>query len=238
MMLAKNFFGLKSDVLMSHFVSFFCLLTLKLIGIKVEANTLPEIADRRGSIIVANHISYVDALVLNGYYRAKFVTSEEIASSHGLGTLTKAGGCAFVERRQKMRLRKDVAEISRYLAEGRTVMFFPEGSTGPGQPLLPFKSSLFEAAMRTGAGVFVFSVSYPVVDGESIDQLANDKIAWYGDMTFFPHMWNMLKLNQSVCQLNFLGKIRPMTSGGRKCLTQTVVAMIEQNLRVSRSGGD
>ena len=235
---AEKVIGQSADVLMSYFVSFFCRITLKLIGVRVNHENLPTVSERRGSIIVANHISYIDALVLNGFYRAKFITSEEIGSSAGLGALTKAGGCAFVERRQKMRLRKDVAELSKFLTDGQTVMFFPEGTTGPGTPMLPFKSSLLEAAMRTGASVFVFSIAYPVIDGVRMNSPANDKVAWYGDMTFFPHMWNVLKMSRTVCDLSYLGKIRPITSGGRKELGSKVSAMIEEKLRASYMYGE
>ncbi len=235
---AEKIIGLKAELLMSHFVSFFCRLTLRLIGVKVNTNSLPAVSDRRGSLIVANHISYIDALVLNGFYRAKFVTSEEIGSAAGLGILTRSGGCTFVERRQKMRLRRDVAEISGYLANGRTVVFFPEGTTGPGRPMHPFKSSLFEAAMRTGASIFVFSIAYPLIDGKVSNAPANNKVAWYGDMTFFPHMWNVLKMKSTVCDLRYLGKIRPMTSGGRKQIGTRVSAMIEEKLRASYMYGE
>jgi 1-acyl-sn-glycerol-3-phosphate acyltransferase len=237
-LIAQKFVGESADVVMSHFVSFFCRVTLRFIGIKVKADNLPPIAERRGAIIVANHISYIDALVLNGFYRAKFITSEEIGSSAVLGVLTKAGGCAFVERRRKMRLRKDLNELSKFLTDGNSVMFFPEGTTGPGYPILPFKSSLLEAAMRTGASVVVFSIAYPIIDGEKVDSPANDKVAWYGDMSFFPHMWNVLKMRATVCELSYLGKIRPITSGGRKELGGQVSAMIEEKLRASYLHGE
>ena len=229
----QKFVGSAADVFMSHFVSFFCRITLRFIGIKVKVDNLPLISEKRGAIIVANHISYIDALVLNGFYRAKFITSEEIGSSAGLGLLTKVGGCAFVERRQKMRLRKDVNELSKFLTDGQSVMFFPEGTTGPGHPMLPFKSSLLEAAMRSGASVLVFSIAYPVIDGKKVNTPATDKIAWYGDMSFFPHMWKLLKMKTSICELSYLGKIKPITSGGRKELGSKVSAMIEEKLRAS-----
>lgn len=213
-------------------IRYFCQLVLKLISVRIEAVGLPANWSKRGAIIVANHVSYVDAVVLNACFTAKFVTSEEIKASGLLGWLTKAAGCVFVERRYKMRLRKDLSALTEALSEGERVMFFPEGTTGPGLPMLPMKSSLLEIARRTGATVYVFALSYPLIGDRSTPAVATDEVAWYGDMGFFPHLWNLLKIKTTVCRLQFVGEIKPFSTGSRKAITTEIAQMIQNQFEL------
>jgi 1-acyl-sn-glycerol-3-phosphate acyltransferase len=209
----------------------FCQLVLKLISVRIDAVGAPASWSRRGAVIVANHVSYVDAVVLNACFTARFVTSEEIRASGLLGWLTKAAGCVFVERRNKMRLRQDLSALTEAIADGERVMFFPEGTTGPGLPMLPMKSSLVEIARRTGATVYVFALSYPLIGDRPAPGIATDEIAWYGDMGFFPHLWNLLKIKSTVCRLQFAGEIKPFSTGNRKTITTEIAQMIQNQLQ-------
>lgn len=219
------------DDLKPEVVRLFCRLVLKLINIRVQSEGAPKSWSSRGSVIVANHVSYLDAVVLNACFSAKFVTSEEIRVSGLLGWLTSAAGCVFVDRRNKMRLRQDLAMLTSALADGGRVVFFPEGTTGPGLPMLPMKSSLLEAAMRSGATVYVYALSYPEIDGRPTPgNVASDEVAWYGDMEFFPHLWKLLSQKSIFCRLQYSGSVKPFLTGGRKAIAANVVSMIQQKL--------
>jgi lyso-ornithine lipid O-acyltransferase len=68
------------------------------------------------------------------------------------------------------------------------VTLFPEGSTSPGDGLMEFKKTLLESAVRSRCRVLPVAIKYLAVDGARYDESTRDTVAWYGDMTFFPHL--------------------------------------------------
>lgn len=207
-----------------------CRSVLRIINLKFSPANMPENwQSTRGSVIVSNHISYLDALIINAAFRAKFVTSEEIGNSGFLGSVTRSAGCLFVDRDKIMRLRRDISTITEQLAQGKTVMFFPEGSTGKGNDLLPFKSSLLAAAERTGSPVHSLAIQYKTINGETFSPGNCDLVAWYGDMQFFPHLWQLLQQSSITAELRFTGTFRPVP-GRRKHMTRQIKDAIERSI--------
>lgn len=207
-----------------------CRAVLKVINLEFSEPDMPlGWQSPKGSVIISNHISYLDVLIINATFRAIFVTSEEIRNSGFLGEVTKSAGCLFVDRDNIMRLKQDLAVLTDQLAKGRTVMFFPEGSTGSGGELLPFKSSLLAAVERTGSPVHSLAIKYTTVNGETYSESNCDLVAWYGDMQFFPHLWKLLQQSSVTAELRFTGTFRPVP-GRRKQMTRQIKDSIAKSL--------
>ena len=102
---------------------------------------------------MANHVSYVDILVIASRTPAVFITSVELKRTFPLGMLAWFGGSLFVERRSPAGLKQEISAIARTLQEGTSVVLFPEGTTFDGDHVRPFRSSLFTAAIRAAVPV-------------------------------------------------------------------------------------
>lgn len=134
---------------------------LAILGIELA---MLEIRISPGTLLVANHTSWLDAFVLRALLpagrAAHFVAKAEIRHWPLIGWLLERHGCLFVDRRVGRHLLRLNAEIGERLARGQGVAFFPEGTTTDGTGLLPFRPALFEPAVRGGHPVQAFAIGY------------------------------------------------------------------------------
>jgi 1-acyl-sn-glycerol-3-phosphate acyltransferase len=77
------------------------------------------------------------------------------------------------------------------LAHGRSIVLFPEGTSTDGSQVLPFKSSLLEPAAAGAAPLTCCAVAYRTPAGSPA---AREAVAWWGDMTFLRHFFDLLRL--------------------------------------------
>lgn len=180
-----------------------------------------------GTLIIANHISYLDVMVLAAYAPGVFITSREIGNTPGLGQIVRAAGCLFVERRNYSTLLRDIDDLSSTLNDGLNVVVFPEGTTTDGcVSLLPFKSSLLESSLRSRGRVAPFCIRYTHVDGAPLDRANCDRIAWYGPMRFLPHLLQLLTVKRVDVRLTALPPLPLREHKSRKVLAKTARDMI------------
>ena len=167
----------------------------KIFGIHVKVDSdNTEVENGRNFLVVANHLSYLDILVIFTTVKPVFVTSVEIRDKPVLGLLCRLAGCYFVERRRRTNLSKEILDISHLLSDGYTVVLFPEATSTNGAGVKPFKKSLFTAAIEAGVDLLPLCINYTRLDGETVTTQNRDRVFWYGDMPFFSHFFNMLRL--------------------------------------------
>ena len=138
-------------------------------------------------LLISNHVSYVDVLVISSITPALFVAALEIKSWPVLGFLAQLAGTLFVDRRRRTQVGEMNSQIEAALNSGVLVVLFPEGTSSDGKTILPFKTALFEPAMSRTHSVTVGSVQYALDDGD-----VGSEICYWGDHTFFPHVLNLL----------------------------------------------
>ncbi len=184
--------------------SFYSRLALKNLGINVRIKKIGSFSPEKNYFIVCNHLSYIDVLIISSVFPSSFVTSVEVEKDIFLGTMAGLGGSIFVERRNKKRLLKDLGFVSDVVASGLNVVVFPEGTSSNGESVLPFKKTLFRAAVNCGVDVLPLCLCYTSINGRKIDRKNRDLIFWYGDMKFFPHFMGLLKLKKIEATLQIL----------------------------------
>jgi 1-acyl-sn-glycerol-3-phosphate acyltransferase len=173
--------------------SFFSKVALAMFGIRVHVDHCEQLhANRGGRLVVSNHLSYIDVLIISSILPSIFITSEELKHTIVLGTLARLSGCIFVERRKPSRLKQEIHEISRALSQGFSVVLFPEGGTSNGDCVQQFKNSLFDAAVSAGADVLPLCLRYTKINGESVTIGNRDAVFYYGGVTFFRHLPRLL----------------------------------------------
>lgn len=179
-------------------------------------------------LILSNHMSYVDVIVLNALLPSVFVTSREIEETAVLGWITKAAGCAFVERRNIWQVQEDIVRLAALLSRGFNVTLFPEGSTSSGEEILEFKRTLLEAALRSRCRVIPVCLRYERVDGRPYGLTNKDSVAWYGKMTFFPHLWRLMLLRSIDVRVSVLGEVAFRGHKSRKRLAHEASVRIAE----------
>ena len=97
------------------------------------------------SLILANHTSWLDILLLGGWAGAAFVSKAEVKSTPLLGWLADQSHTLYIERAARRDSHGQVQRIREALEKPRPLAVFPEGTTGGGRHLLPFRSTLLEA---------------------------------------------------------------------------------------------
>jgi 1-acyl-sn-glycerol-3-phosphate acyltransferase len=98
-------------------------------------------------LLVANHISWLDILVLHAARYGRFVSKADVRHWPLVGTLATGGGTLYIEREKRRDAMRVVHHIAESLHAGEVVVVFPEGTTSDGGTLLPFHGNLIQAAI-------------------------------------------------------------------------------------------
>ena len=174
-----------------------------------------EMMTKENFLLVCNHMSYLDILVVSSVVPAVFVTSVDLKESGFLGTLAELGGSIFIERRNRSQIDRDLDSMTKTLRDGFNIMIYPEGTSSNGDKVLPFKKSLLMAAVNSGKNILPVCIKYREIDGEVFSSENRDQVCWYGDMDFVPHFLQLLKTKKVVVDLEFLNVVKPTPNSTR-----------------------
>ncbi|HEY1693156.1 MAG TPA: lysophospholipid acyltransferase family protein [Polyangiaceae bacterium] len=137
---------------------------LRLFG--VRANIHGEVPlPGRGHLVVANHRSTADILVLLRAFGGRMVSRADLARWPLVGVAARAVGTVFVDRASAASGANAVRAMRDRLAAGDTVIVFPEGTTFPDDAVRPFHAGAFVAAVRSGADVVPVGIAYGAGSG-------------------------------------------------------------------------
>lgn len=149
-------------------------------------------------IVVSNHLSYLDIPIFSADMPCVFVSKSEVRSWPLFGMITTMAGTVYVDRKRKADTRNANDGIRNALRQGLRVVIFPEGTSSDGSGVLPFFPSLLEPAMETSAPITAAHLRYQVKEGS-----VGRDLAYWGDMTFFPHLLKLLSLNGISSEVRF-----------------------------------
>ena len=157
------------------------------LAIKLVVNGKPPAAGP--ILLVSNHISWLDILVIHAAGHCRFVSKADIKHWPVLGTLTTAGGTLYIERESRRDAMRVVHHMCEALTDGDIVAVFPEGTTGNGIALLPFHANLLQAAIVTNTTVQPVALSFI----DSATGQTSQAASFVGDETLVGSLWNTLK---------------------------------------------
>jgi 1-acyl-sn-glycerol-3-phosphate acyltransferase len=163
-----------------------CCLLLRVLGVRVEVAGTPPAPP---FLLVANHLSSVDILLLGAVSGGAFVAKREIAGWPVVGHLCRLVGTVFVDREAKRDLVRASGEMEGALAAGSGVVLFPEGGIVDGDELQPFRPGLLAGAVATGRAVHWAALSYATPAGLPA---AAESVVWVGPL--MPHVRRLLAL--------------------------------------------
>jgi lyso-ornithine lipid O-acyltransferase len=217
---------------------------MKLFDVRVTVIGKP--VQDRGVLMVSNHTSYMDILILGGVASVSFVAKAEVADWALFGTFARLQRTVFVERARRSQTGNSRDQIRERLLEGDALVLFPEGTSIDGNRVLPFKSALMGAAEAVvgqdaqGRPIYVpvqpVSVAYNNVHGLPMGREYRPLYAWYGDMDLVPHLWEALVTGPIDVTVVFHPPMMVDSAGGRKALAAKAEAIIRRGQAQALAG--
>ena len=135
-----------------------------------------------GMLVISNHRSYLDILVILAQVEAAFLAKAELKAWPVFGRAAQKGNTVFVDRSSPESRKKARQAIAKRINQGISVVVFPEGTTSKGPGVLPFKAGIFHMAAGKGIPIVPVSIVYDNADA-----------AWVGDDFFIPHFLSLFK---------------------------------------------
>ncbi len=193
-------------------------------GLRVRTTGTP----RRGALLLANHVSWLDVLALAGKSRAIFVAHSGLTAHGALKWLCDQNDTVFITRHERGSVTGQVEQVRASLGE-RPVTIFPEGTTNDGTALRPFKSALLSAVEPLAHSVPIQPVALAYRDAA--------EIAWFGDE---PGMANVNRIlgrpGRVELTIHFLEPLAGAALANRKTMTAAAEAAIAAALHLPPAG--
>ena len=206
----------------------FCARAMRGMGIGVTVNgTFPA-----GGAVIANHLSYLDIVVLASLHPCVFVSKAEIAKMPVLGWMTTNAGTVYVERGRGGSAIRASSAMQDAMHDGLPVVFFPEGTTSNGKALLKFHSGLLGQALTAKAPMTASFLRYSLTEPNEPGVTVEQDVCW-GDKPLLTHVFGLLGLRGIHAEVTFGDRAIAFSSDGiyRK------KASMEAQAAVARLGG-
>ncbi|MBL4771696.1 MAG: 1-acyl-sn-glycerol-3-phosphate acyltransferase [Planctomycetes bacterium] len=185
----------------------------RILGVRIEtAGPIPK----PPFFLVANHLSYLDIVILHATVRGHFLSKSEIGSWPIMGSLAKWAGTLFIDRKNRRDVSRAIPELQAAMRGGEGVILFPEGTSTAGTTVDPFHPSLLQAPLAMQMGTHVASLHYATPAGS---EPAHMSVCWWGDMPFGSHFLKMLTLRSIDAKIHFHEQI--FHGEDRKALAQS-----------------
>lgn len=193
----------------------------------------------RPVLFVSNHVSYLDITALGSVMTGCFIAKSEVAGWPLFGFLAKLQRSVFIARRRSA-VAKHGDDIAERLEAGDNLILFPEGTSGDGTRVLPFKSAFFSVAERRPRGrpltVQPVTIAYTRLNGVPLGRGLRPFFAWYGDMDLMPHLWTCAALGKLTVVIEFHAPMTLDEAGSRKELAVEVQRRVADGLARANAG--
>lgn len=167
---------------------------LKVLDIGIQVEGQPPIC----GLVVSNHLSYLDIILISAAMPCFFVAKMEIGSWPFFGRAARSGGTIFLDRSSLASANAVAEQMVERLKLPIPVLLFPEGTSTDGTQVLRFHSRLIDPATAIGAPITAAAIRY-VIDGG----VAERELCWYGDVGFTAHLWKVLGVKGFAARLHF-----------------------------------
>lgn len=194
-------------------------------GFGIRINRLGH-APCPGALVVSNHVSWIDIAVLARLLDCGFVAKAEVAGWPVIGSLARRQGCLFIERERRGAVRPMLGRM-RGFGPRRSLVMFPEGTSGEGDRVLPFRTSLFAAAGERFTEVQPVTLHYRRRDGSALAPGQRRDVAWVGNDALLPHAMALAARGGAIVDLWFEA---PLPPAARKDLAEASHRLISARL--------
>ncbi len=196
----------------------------RLLRVRIHVAGTPS--QGRPTLILSNHVSWLDILVLSTICPIAFIAKKEVGGWPIVGKTAKLQHTIFVDRARRHQTAEVNSEIALRLAEGDPVVLFAEGTSNDGNRVLPFFSALVGAVAKVEGGHEVLlqpvSIAYTHIQGIPMGRQHRPLTAWYGDMDFGPHFKEFLQRGAVDVTVTFAPPVTFDGGSNRKMMTESI----------------
>jgi 1-acyl-sn-glycerol-3-phosphate acyltransferase len=165
---------------------------LRALGVRLHVDDEREqVADGRGRLVVAGHVSWLDVLVLGAVVPGQFVARGDLLQWPFLGSVAHRMGVVPIDRDRLRELSGVVDEVAERLRTGQRMVAFPEGTTWCGRATGRLRPALFQAAIDADALIEPVELRYLRVDGT-----VETGVCFVGDQTLLQSLRRTVWLRQ------------------------------------------
>ena len=165
------------------------------LGVRLVVHGIPPLAGP--VLLVSNHISWLDILVLHAARHCRFVSKSDVQRWPLVGRLATGAGTLYVERRSRRDAMRVVHAMAQALRDGEILAIFPEGTTGDGNRLLPFHANLLQAAISTNVPIQPVALRFVDAQGRT-----SQAASYIGDESLVASLW------RTVCTPGVVAHVR------------------------------
>lgn len=199
----------------------FLRLVTAIVGVRLRKQGRPP---TRGEtcILLSNHVSWLDIPALAGASHCAFVAHDGLAALGPMRWLCELNDTVFIARHDRTSVARQVAKVRAAITEAGALTLFPEGTTGDGQTVMPFKSSLLSALDGNLDAVPIRPVwlDYGRHSAE---------IAWLGEESGLSNALRILgRWRRIQLTVHFLDALPPESLGDRKVIARAARETIQR----------
>lgn len=186
-----------------YVVKYWCRVFFMILGIKITITGHSNLHSHYNpnTVVVANHISWLDIPLINSIFSVSFISMQELRSWFIVGFLAEKLNTIFISRANKKDLLRINQQVSKVLQRNGSVMFFPEGATSTGESVKDFKSSLFESVIMSESKIIPLVLSY------TIKGKRTQGVTYAGGINFWQAFKNVLCLHGIEAKVDIMPKL-------------------------------
>lgn len=154
---------------------------LKAMGLAVRMHGHPHAGAK---LVVSNHISWIDIIVINSVLPSRFVSKAEVGDWPVIGRLVTAAGTLYLVRERRRDAVRVLGLMAQSLRDGQTVAVFPEGTTGEGRHLMHLHPNLLQSAIDAEVPIQPLVLNY-----REPGLCASTAVPYVGDTSLLTSMW-------------------------------------------------
>jgi 1-acyl-sn-glycerol-3-phosphate acyltransferase len=195
---------------------------LRALGIRLERRgAMTDRPVAGGTLVVMNHVSWLDIVVLLAVGRSRLVAKTEVRGWPVVGQVAARIDTIFVDRSRPRCLPGTVGEVRAALAAGQAVTVFPEGTTSCGRTVRRFRPAFFQAAVDTGARVAPLTVRFRLAGAGR-----TSAAAFIGEDTLLTSVGRIIGLRGLIIGLHYGATIHPVPGATRRELARIAGAAV------------
>ena len=165
----------------------------------VQLRVLGEVPKTGPVLLVANHISWLDIVVMHAARHCRFISKSDIQHWPLVGTLATAAGTLYIARESRRDALRVVHRMAECLRAQDVLAVFPEGTTGDGSSVLPFHANLLQAAISADAPVLPLGLRF----ADARTGATSFAPCYIGDDTLVGSIWRTLCAQDLVAVVHF-----------------------------------
>jgi 1-acyl-sn-glycerol-3-phosphate acyltransferase len=211
--------------------------------LRIRVHVAGELVTGQPVLIVANHVSWVDIVVLASIAPMVFVAKREVSTWPLIGAAARVQKVVFVDRVRRHQTAATVSQIGQRLAEGHPVVLFAEGTSSDGNRVLPFRSALIgaveAACVEAKLGEVLLqpmAMAYNAQNGLPMARQTRPIVAWYGDLDFVPHFTQFMRLGIVDAVVSFGAPVAATADADRKVVAKTLEISVRSMMNAALRG--